>query len=192
LKYRKRSSNVDRTLAQSLWERVDKSGDCWEWQGTPDKDGYGVFTYRGTSYRAHRAAWLVSFGAIPRGLFVCHSCDNPACVCPEHLMLGAPRSNAIDPKRKGRSATGDRCGSRIHRHKVREGIRKWIAEHPERHARGERVHSAKLTAAGVISIRRLYRGGMRQVDIAARFGIAQAHVSEIVLRKSWKHLSDDK
>jgi len=189
MKYRKRSINAGKTLAQSLWERVDKSGDCWEWQGTPDKDGYGVFTYHGTSYRAHRAAWLVSFGAIPHGLMVCHSCDNPACVRPEHLMLGAARSNAIDRKRKGRSATGDRNGSHIHRHKVRDGVRKWVAEHPERHARGERAAKAKLTEADVTAIRRLHQSGARQVDIAARFGITQAQVSSIVRRESWKHVA---
>jgi HNH endonuclease len=189
--YRKRTSYAGKTRAQALWDRVDKSGDCWEWQGTPDKDGYGVFTYRGRPYRAHRAAWIVTFGEIPRGLQVCHSCDNPACVRPEHLMLGTHRSNVVDRVRKGRSATGDRSGSRIHRDRVREGIRKWCAEHPERHARGERAGMAKLTQADVISIREMYRSGARQVDIAARFQITQAHVSEIVLRKVWKHVPDD-
>ena len=74
----------------AFWARVDKSGDCWEWSGARNEQrgGYGMLNLRRGNRKsplgAHRIAWELTYGQIPVGLFVCHHCDNPPCVRPEH------------------------------------------------------------------------------------------------------------
>lgn len=86
-----------------FWSLVDKSGDCWLWTAGKDGVGYGRW---GNDQGAHRVAWEETNGPIPPGLFVCHRCDNPACVRPSHLFLGRPKDNTQDMVRKGRARGG--------------------------------------------------------------------------------------
>lgn len=180
--------NAGKTLADRLREQSVEDGDCRVWTGTKDSDGYGVLTFQTRNWRAHRAAWAVAFGEVPDGLMVLHACDNPSCVNSDHLMLGSGKANVIDRDRKGRTATGDRNGARIHREKIGPAVRAAIAARPEIIRRGEDAGAARLTADTVREIRKLYAEGARQVDLAARFGITQTHVSWLVRRKSWAHV----
>lgn len=79
---------------------VTESG-CWLWDGATTK-GYGNLGINGKTHLAHRLSWQIHFGEIPKGLLVCHKCDVPACVNPNHLFLGTVSDNAIDSVRKGR------------------------------------------------------------------------------------------
>ena|SRR6185436_4498635 len=141
-----------------FWRKVRVTDGCWLWMAAKGTGGYGIFQLNGEARRAHSLAYQDFFGPIPDGLIVCHHCDNPPCVRPDHLFLGTSADNSGDMKDKGRSARGERHGS------------------------------ARLTADQVIEIRRRYSGGELQRELGMQFGITQAMVSAIIRRENWRHL----
>jgi hypothetical protein len=108
---------------------------------------------------AHRVAWTLHHGQIPDGMSICHHCDNPPCVRPDHLFVGTHGDNCRDKISKGREA----------------------------HVRGSENGQAKLTEAEVLQIRAL-APTMLQQQIADKFGISRKQIWAIVHRKKWAHL----
>jgi hypothetical protein len=99
-----------KTPEDYLNQRLDKSGDCWEFTSGKDKYGYGQVHAARTAKdlgvtRAHQMAYVTWVGPIGDGLFVCHKCDNPSCCNPEHLFLGTPLENNQDMHNKGRNVS---------------------------------------------------------------------------------------
>src|SRR5690349_19581225 len=96
---------------ERFWAKVEKTDGCWLWTAATFPGGYGLFK-RGTlssasPERAHRLSFEMAHGRPPkRGLLVCHTCDNPRCVRPEHLWEGTVSENAQDAVSKGRWGTG--------------------------------------------------------------------------------------
>lgn len=147
-------------LAERLWRRTDKSGDCWVWTGSIRDDGYGQIGRGGGAggvVLTHRAAWEVTNGPIPAGLYVCHSCDNRSCIHPEHLFLGTHKDNMRDMFDKGRNRSG-----------VHPGV--------------------ILTEEDVLLIRHLEARGVSRPALAVAFGVTVWGIHSAVQGRSWKHV----
>lgn len=162
-----------RPIAERFWPKVRKTRSCWLWTAACDRSGYGKISLTTSRpVRAHRVAYELLVGPIPPGMFVLHHCDNPACVRPSHLFLGTQLDNVLDAKAKGRTAIGDRNGSRTH---------------PEALVRGEDHGIARLTDAKV----RFIRGNwprLSMTKLARKCGVAVSTISNVVNRVRWTHI----
>lgn len=149
------------SLLEKFNAGIDKGSpdECWLWKGG-NTGRYGRIKTRSVSIAAHRASYQIHFGTIPEGMFVCHHCDNPRCVNPNHLFLGTPLDNMRDKTEKGRG----------------------------RYLHGEENPISRLTSKQVTEVRSRAKNGERQSHLAREFGICQATVSEIVLYKIWRHV----
>jgi hypothetical protein len=87
-----------------FWSKVEKTDGCWIWRGERLPAGYGKIKIAGGYWLAHRYSKVIERGALSDEFQVCHECDNPSCVRPDHLFLGTPSDNAEDMVVKGRSA----------------------------------------------------------------------------------------
>ncbi len=85
-----------------FWIKVKQTKLCWEWTGALNNDGYGIFRIKGHSL-AHRISYQILNGPIEKEFCVCHHCDNPKCVNPDHLFCSDHLGNMIDKMKKGRS-----------------------------------------------------------------------------------------
>jgi hypothetical protein len=82
--------------------KVDKTDDCWLWTCMKDRDGYGLFGLDGKQWRAHRFMMHITEGLSVDKPVVMHTCDNPPCVNPKHLINGTIQDNNLDKLLKGR------------------------------------------------------------------------------------------
>ncbi len=95
------SDNRWMTREERFWAKVDRTGDCWIWTAA-SLGGYGQFGTEQGIQGAHRFSYEIVNGPIPSGLNVCHTCDTPLCVKPNHLFVGTQQENVVDSYDKGR------------------------------------------------------------------------------------------
>lgn len=101
-----RNLNLTESSIKRFWKKVDKKSDekCWNWIACKNKQGYGRIGIAASEcVNAHRFSWVLHYGQIPQGLFICHKCDNPSCVNPKHLFTGTRQDNTNDMVLKKRS-----------------------------------------------------------------------------------------
>lgn len=93
---------AERSLLHRFLEKVDFGPGCWRWVGAKMWKGYGAIGVGRFVLRAHRVAWMLFVGPIPKGMWVLHRCDARDCVRPAHLFLGTAGDNSLDMSAKGR------------------------------------------------------------------------------------------
>jgi len=91
-----------------FFQKVNKTDKCWLWTGALNSRGYGCFSIDRKSKLAHRYSYEIYKGEIPKGMYVCHACDVPNCVNPDHLWLGTASDNIKDMFKKDRQGSSNR------------------------------------------------------------------------------------
>ena len=140
-------------IAERLLSKIEESSKdgCWVWSASCFNSGYGRIKVAGKYWLAHRASYACFIGEIPAGMFVCHVCDNPKCINPNHLFLGTPAENVQDMLRKGRANK----------------------------ARGEKHYCAKLTNVQRKEVLELRRSGKTLQTIAGIYGVTRQSIWQI-------------
>lgn len=154
-----------KTIEERFWEKVDIRGEdeCWEWQGSRHWQWkYGNFNLDGKYMAAHRFSWqLANNTIIPKGMLVCHKCDNPPCVNPKHLFLGTVADNNLDKKLKGRQDE-----------------------------KGEKNGRAKLKVGDVINIRIAHKAGETFASLGRKYNLDPVSISYICKGRNWGHIRE--
>lgn len=146
-----------------FWDRVQRGApdECWPYQGSIQPNGYGHWGRRGEESTAHREAWRRTWGVLPPGLSVCHSCDNPPCCNPGHLWLGTNAANMAD-----------------HHDKVRRGIVR------------DRAGKARIfSPPEIIRIRELHALGVGLTRLAADYGCVKSTIWSIVHGRTYREIA---
>lgn len=150
----------------TIFSKIKINGNsCWEWQGKINLSGYGQIGKRGEPKKqviTHRISYEIFKGEIPKGLIICHSCDNKICCNPDHLWIGTPKDNFHDAMKKGRTVYGG--------------------------AKGEKSGNAKLNENKVREIREELEKGTKAKILAEHYGVHVAVIYTIKNKKAWKHV----
>lgn len=152
-------SQFRESVKERFFKKIMKTESCWEWTGNRTVAGYGTLSVRKVQNYAHRLSWEFLNGKIPEKMCICHTCDNPGCVNPEHLFLGTKKDNSDDMVSKKRNKFGSLCAA------------------------------SKLNEYQATEVRRLYSlGGFTYKYLSKRFGVSSSVIRKIIMRHMWKHV----
>ena len=134
------------------------NNNCWLWGQAFRSSGYGCMTWEKKVIDAHRYSYSYYKGEIPKGLFVCHRCDNKMCVNPDHLFVGTPKDNVLDMVNKKRQRVG------------------------------EKTNLNKLSELQVIDIKNCLSMGVRQIELVKKYNVSRTCICDIKTGKRWAYL----
>ncbi len=164
---------LNQATLNRFWAKVVKADGaaCWHWKGAMISTGYGELNVNGTPVLAHRIMWELCNGPIPPSMEICHICDVPDCVRPDHLFLGTHADNMADMARKGKGFYG---------------CQNVMIAHPEKRHWGECNPQAKLTREQVKLIRQEYKpGSVTMQTLAERYSVCRQIIGKIIRGKLW-------
>lgn len=148
-----------KSAIKRFYAKIKKTRFCWIWLGRKNLKGYGMFDFN-NGVLAHRFSYYLHIGEIPKGLCVCHSCDNPSCVNPRHLWIGTHSDNRENARVKNRLPS----------------------------LKGSKNGNSKLIEEQVIEIKRLLKENISMTKISKQFNISFGSVANIKIKKTWKHI----
>ncbi len=156
--------NTLKEIFEGKFTRRSKNN-CWLWEGSRQTNGYGRIGFNKKYYKAHRLSYAFYKGDVPNDLEVCHKCDNPPCINPNHLFLVTHQENIQNMIDKGRS--------------------NFVGSPP-----GEKAGSTKLTDKQVREIRAKYKPKIYNMStLAKQYKVSKVCIFLILKRKNWKHLN---
>jgi hypothetical protein len=175
-------TELNEKLIERFFNSIDESESvekCWNWTKLKKEKGYGLISYSSSAsqnyYReaAHRFSYRMHYGeVIPKGIFVCHKCDNPKCVNPFHLFLGTNYDNVQDMVRKGRGSKGEK-----HSKTLQQAAKLGLYN-----------TNVKLKKEDVFKIIELRKQGLTYKAIGEMFGVDYSNIYKITKGKRWQYL----
>lgn len=157
--YLKKNQVDKRSMITRFWENVIKTDYCWNWVGRVNLEGYGLISENGKQYRANRISYQMKNGPIKNEMLICHKCNNPNCVNPDHLYEGTPKENSQDMILAGHS---------------RKGIKNT---------------NAILNEEKVLQIRKIYKEKKTSYKaLSINFEVSEATIGQIIRRDTWTHI----
>lgn len=157
-----RNGRVVTPAAARFWQKVDRKGadECWPWIAARTGFGHGKIWDFGVLRGAHCVSYEMHAGPIPKGLLVRHTCDNPWCVNPKHLVAGTHKDNGRDMVERGRNWMGDRM-------------------------KGEAHPNSKINKA---MVRRILKDPRSSLQLAKHVGISASVIRKIRQGNAWAHV----
>lgn len=147
---------------ERFWKNIkfsDSNIECWEWVGRKSYKKYGIMKINSRNVQAHRFSYELHSGKeVPENMLVCHTCDNPSCVNPNHLFLGTIADNNADRDKKGRKALGEKCGK------------------------------SKLLEEDIRCIRQMFSLGYSDSEISKYFSVWHTTIRAIRIGRCWSHV----
>ena len=197
-------------MCDRFFSKIEKTNSCWNWSAQIYPSGYGAFYMNSKNTLSHRASWVIHFGEIPKGMLVCHACDNPKCVNPDHLWLGTHKENTNDMIVKGRKkimpAKIDhdfhKCVFDLYLKGFNQrDIAKKFSVHQKtiwrilhtfidvrKNILGENNPLNKLKKTEVLEIRNEYARTRKIIGLSEKFNVSRGCIENIIYRRSWKHI----
>jgi hypothetical protein len=144
--------------------KINTKTDCWLWNGATTNFGHGRIKINNKFFSVHRLSYIIHIGKIPKELFVCHHCDNPSCINPQHLFIGTRSDNMKDAYNKGRLKIPHNKGENVPGHILTEKDVKKIIKIK---------HTQKITDS----------------ELGKKFRVARQTINGIINNEKWKHIN---
>jgi len=169
-----RFASIRKRLAK--YTSKSEGGGCWNWTGHLNEKGYAMMSAgRKISLRASRVVYLLKHGYFNEALYVCHKCDNPKCVNPDHLFLGTAKDNTHDMIQK----------NRMSRPPVHYGSTHPLVRNPQLSARGAKNGNSSIDDDRALQI---YESEGSVRELSNRFGLSPSAIHSIKMKKTWRHI----